>query len=210
MFEDRYQITENLEKYAHTITEIEYPIAELQECYEEIKEYAVDYSTIRERAVAGLFSSIKTESIDGREYLDIPAIKNLVNMFNPVTKDIGSGNIAIVVYKPGFIFHPHTDFSRKACIMFPIYPNDAGAPIDFYKDDIMEGYDKNTNRPDHTDELYLGSHFYSNIYPTITNTEVPHGVRNDSNDIRVQLQFSIYDDYDLCIERIKSGEFLNV
>ena len=94
--------------------------------------------------------------------------------------------------------------------MFPIYPVNNPAPIDFYKDEIMIGYDKHNNRPDHSDDLYLGSHFYSMTHPTITNTEVPHGVRNDSNDVRIQLQFSLYDDYHECVKRIKSGDFLNL
>ena len=204
MFSDRYQITDNLDKYAHTITDITYPLSELQELYEEIKDQQVDYSSIRDRATHGLFSSIKTD-----DYLKYPVVKNLVKLFNPISKNIGPGNIAIVVYKPGFVFNPHIDFSRKACIMFPILPTSTPAPIDFYESEILNGVDIHGNDADHDDKLYIGSHFYSLKHPTITNTEVPHGVRNSTNDLRVQLQFSIYDDYDLCVERIKSGDFLN-
>lgn len=204
MFTDRRELTSNVEKYAYTITDIEYPLQELQQLYSEIKDQEVDYSTIRDRATHGLFSSIKSDN-----YLTYPVIKKLVKMFNPITKKIGSGNIAIVVYKPGFVFRPHIDFSRKACIMFPIHPAGKDAPIDFYENKILEGLDIHGNDADHNENLYLGSHFYSLKHPTITNTEVPHGVRNDTDDIRVQLQFSIYDDYDQCVQRIKTGDFIN-
>lgn len=203
MFENRKQITENLESYAYTITDIENPMEDLYELYKEIEEYTVDYGNIRGRQANGLAGSV--ENLGDRTYLDIPIIRELVDRFNPSAKEIGSGNICMVVYRPGFVFHPHIDFSRKASIMFPVYPSDAGAPIDFYKHEIVEG---SKTRP-HMDEYYIGSHFYSTKYPTITNSTIPHGVRNDTNDIRVQLQLSIYDDWNKCIRRIKTGRYIN-
>lgn len=197
-----------LEKCAITINNITYNMLALQEFYSEIKHFAVDYSSIRGNAVAGLFSSIKVESMEGKEWLDYPIITDLVSKFNPVDRPIENGNISIVVYQPGFNFHPHTDFSRKAVIMFPIYPIDGGAPIDFYTKEILENATKD-NRPAHDEKYYIGSVFYSTKHPTIMNTDMPHGVRNVDNE-RVYLQFSVYDEYDYCAERIKSGEFLNV
>ena len=36
-----------------------------------------------------------------------------------------------------------------------------------------------------------------------------HGVRNDSDDARVYLQLSLYDEFERCKELIKSGDFYN-
>lgn len=196
------------EKYAYVIEDLTFDMQKLQDFYETIKEYTVDYSSIRGSAVTGLFSSIKVDDIEGKDYLDYPVIQKLVSSFNPISKQIGNGNISIVVYQPGFNFHPHIDFSRKACIMYPIYPSDGGVPVDYYDMKLVEGLSKE-DKAEHDDEHYLGSFYYSTKHPTLMNAVEVHGVRNHS-DVRVYLQFSLYDDYDLCVERIKSGEFLNV
>lgn len=195
-------------------TNIVYDRERLEKLYEKVSKHAVDYSEIRKNATEGLFSSIKMEEFEGQDYLDYPEISELVALFNPIAKDIRSGNIAITVYKPGFQFHPHTDFSRKAVIMFPILPADGGRGVDYYDDAILgddqEFIETDYARmaPGHNEEFYLGTHQYSPIHPTLMNAEKVHGVRNDDQ-TRVYLQFSLYDTFDVCVERVKSGEFFN-
>ena len=81
MFENRKQITENLESYVYTITDIENPMEDLYELYKEIEEYTVDYGNIRGRQANGLAGSV--ENLGDRNYLDIPIIRELVDRFNP-------------------------------------------------------------------------------------------------------------------------------
>lgn len=207
MFEDRI----------YEIKEITYDRKRLEDFYESVKHLSIDYSEIRNRATKGLFSSIKLdkENHEGKEFLEYPEISELVELFNPVKKQIGNGNIAITVYRPHFEFHPHIDFSRQCVIMFPILPEDAGKGLDFYDDGILgeEGMralhrDGQAMAPGHDEEFYLGTCEYSTIHPTLMDTQTVHGVRNDHR-TRVYLQISIYDKFADTLKRIKSGDFLN-
>jgi len=209
----------------HTIDQITFDQAELQQLYERLKHLEVDYSKIRDKATAGLFGSITLDEFDeddepvpGQNFMLEPEIIKLVDLFNPVVAPIYTGNIAITVYQPGFQFFPHIDFSRMSVIMFPIYP--AGkkhAPIDWYsldvlgdaKDDI-ENKEKSVAIDKHDEEFYLGSTYYSDVHPTLANTQMVHGVRNDTDDIRIFLQVSMYDRFEDVVKGIKSGTFLNV
>jgi len=209
----------------HTIDQITYDQSELQTLYERLKHLEVDYSKIRDKATAGLFGSITLDEFDeddepvpGQNFMLEPEIIKLVNLFNPVVAPIYTGNIAITVYQPGFQFFPHIDFSRMSVIMFPIYP--AGkkhAPIDWYsldvlgdaKDDI-ENKEKSVAIDEHDEEFYLGSTYYSDIHPTLANTQMVHGVRNDTDDVRIFLQLSMYDRFEDVVDRINTGDFLNV
>ena len=206
----------------HTIDQITFDQAELQQLYERLKHLEVDYSKIRDKATAGLFGSITLDEFDeddepvpGQNFMLEPEIIKLVDLFNPVVAPI---YIAITVYQPGFQFFPHIDFSRMSVIMFPIYP--AGkkhAPIDWYsldvlgdaKDDI-ENKEKSVAIDKHDEEFYLGSTYYSDVHPTLANTQMVHGVRNDTDDIRIFLQVSMYDRFEDVVKGIKSGTFLNV
>ena len=209
----------------HTIDQITFDQAELQQLYERLKHLEVDYSKIRDKATAGLFGSITLDEFDeddepapGQNFMLEPEIIKLVDLFNPVVAPIYTGNIAITVYQPGFQFFPHIDFSRMSVIMCPIYP--AGkkhAPIDWYsldvlgdaKDDI-ENKEKSVAIDKHDEEFYLGSTYYSDVHPTLANTQMVHGVRNDTDDIRIFLQVSMYDRFEDVVKGIKSGTFLNV
>jgi hypothetical protein len=207
MFEDR----------VYEIKEITYDRLELLDFYNSVKHLALDYSEIRERATDGLFSSV---TLVGDEYMDeefhdYPVIKKYMDMFNPVKQEIGSGNVALTIYQPGFQFHPHTDFSRKSVIMFPILPEDGGVGLDFYSEEILGENahlvhtDEQAMAPGHDDEFFLGTCQYSTIHPTLMDTERVHGVRNDHR-TRVYLQISMYDMFDDVVKMIKSGEFLNI
>ena len=85
MFEDRI----------YEMTEITYDRKRLEDFYEKVKHLAVDYASIRSRATKGLFSSIKLDGdeFEGKEFLDYPEISELVELFNPVKKQIGNWNI---------------------------------------------------------------------------------------------------------------------
>ena len=209
----------------HTIDQITYDQAELQQLYERLKHLEVDYSKIRDKATEGLFGSITLdefyeddEPVQGQNFMLEPEIIKLVYLFNPVVAPINTGNIAITVYQPGFQFFPHIDFSRMSVIMFPIYPAGKNhAPIDWYsldvlgdaKDDI-ENKEKSVAIDKHDEEFYLGSTYYSDIHPTLANTQMVHGVRNDTDDVRIFLQLSMYDRFEDVVDRINTGEFLNV
>lgn len=216
-----------MDQCVHTITQIKFDQQALQQFYEKVKHKALDYGEIRDKATKNLFSSITLDKFDendqpvpGENFLLYPEIEEIVNWFNPTSRIINAGNLAITVYQPGFHFHPHIDFSRLSVIMFPILPAgaDAHAPIDYYDDAILgempDGYlenkELNIGVDAHEEEHYLGSAYYSHIHPTLTNTQMVHGVRNNTDDVRVFLQISLYDKYEDIVERIKTGEFLNV
>ena len=62
----------------------------------------------------------------------------------------------------------------------------------------------------HEEEFYLGSTYYSDVHPTLANTQMVHGVRNDTDDVRIFLQISLRDRFEDVIELIKNKQFLNV
>lgn len=209
----------------HTIDQITFDQAELQQLYERLKHLEVDYSKIRDKATEGLFGSITLDEFDeddepvpGQNFMLEPEIIKLVNLFNPVVAPINTGNIAITVYQPGFQFFPHIDFSRMSVIMFPIYPAGKNhAPIDWYSLDVLgdakadiENKEKSVAIDKHDEEFYLGSTYYSDIHPTLANTQMVHGVRNDTDDVRIFLQLSMYDRFEDVVDRINTGDFLNV
>jgi len=195
------------------LTDVTFDRNRLEQLYESVKHAAQDYSNIRNNATKGLFSSIRVEDLEGKEYLDYPEISEIVKLFNPEVKQIKSGNIAITVYRPGFQFHPHVDFSRKCVIMIPILPSDGGVGVDYYDyailgdNPIITGYSAGAEA--HDEEFYLGTHMYSTVHPTLMDATQVHGVRNDSDCDRVYLQLSLYDEFERCKELIKSGAFYN-
>lgn len=209
----------------HTISEVRFDQAELQSLYQRLKHLELDYSKIRERATSGLFGSITLDEFDendepvpGQNFMLEPEIVKLVDLFNPVVQTINTGNIAITVYQPGFQFYPHVDFSRMSVLMFPIYPTGKNhAPIDWYSLDILgdgvadiENKENSVSVEKHEEEFYLGSTYYSDVHPTLANTQMVHGVRNDTDDVRVFLQISLRDRFEDVIELIKNKKFLNV
>jgi len=212
----------------HVVDQITYDQKELQTLYERLKHLEVDYSEIRDKATNGLFGSITLDVWEGEgeddypkpgeNFMLEPEIQKLVSYFNPMVAPIGAGNIAITVYQPGFQFFPHIDFSRMSVIMFPIYPSGKShAPIDWYSLDVLgdakadiNNKEKSVAIDEHDEEFYLGSTYYSDVHPTIANTQMVHGVRNDTDDVRIFLQLSMYDKFEDVISRVKSGQFLNV
>lgn len=206
MFEDR----------VYEIKELTYDRLALVDYYHSVKHLALDYSETRENAAKGLFTSVTLVGDDyiDNEFHDNPLIKGIMDLFNPKVKPIDSGNVAITIYQPGFQFNPHTDFSRKSVIMFPILPEDGGKGLDFYSEEIL-GEDAHLVHTEqgsisagHDDEFFLGTCHYSTIHPTLMDTERVHGVRNDDR-TRVYLQISMYDMFEDVVKMIKSGEFLN-
>jgi len=195
------------------LTDVTFDRNRLEQFYESVKHLAQDYSKIRNNATEGLFSSIRVEDLEGKEYLDYLEISEIVKLFNPEVKQIKSGNIAITVYRPGFQFHPHVDFSRKSVIMIPILPSDGGAGVDYYDyailgdDPIITGHSAGAEC--HDEAFYLGTHMYSTVHPTLMDATQVHGVRNDSECDRVYLQLSLYDEFERCKELVKSGAFYN-
>jgi hypothetical protein len=126
--------------------------------------------------------------------LDFDYIQNLVNTFN-IEHTIGPGNLDILIYKPGFTFEPHTDGYCKSLIMFPILPEDGGAPIDFYNDSNITLKTPASYRSKVKNSDIVYTHYYNTNYPTIVNTHKIHGVRR-VNETRVYLRCKLNESFE--------------
>jgi hypothetical protein len=105
-------------------------------------------------------------------------IKKLVDKLNfehPITPR----NVDIIWYRPGFEFEPHTDHYAASTMMWPIFPEDGGQPIDFYYKENLEIKKGEANEFKNivTDDDIIYTHHYSTTHPTIFNSHWIHGVR---------------------------------
>jgi hypothetical protein len=141
--------------------------------------------------------------------LDYDYIGQLVKRLN-FSHEISAGNLDILWYRTGASFEPHVDHYAHSTMMFPILPDDAGAPIDFYyKADLalQKGTAQNFNSI-LTDKDIIYTHRYSTHYPTIFNSHWVHGVKNVPNE-RVYLRIRINEDFNSIFKKYKNGVLLN-
>lgn len=135
--------------------------------------------------------------------LSFPYISQLVNQLN--VSQIYPDQIDIIWYKPGFSFEPHVDHRAASTVMFPIFPEDGGAPIDFYyREDIQleAGVAANfKNKLTNADINY--THYYSTHYPTIFNSHWIHGVRTVDRD-RAYLRVRLSESFNNIIEKFNN------
>jgi hypothetical protein len=141
-------------------------------------------------------------------FLQHDYIKNLVNNLN-FSHEITPGNIDIIWYRPGFEFEPHTDHYAASTMMWPIFPEDGGQPIDFYykKDlEIKKGEAAEfKNKVSLEDIIY--THNYSTTYPTIFNSHWIHGIRKVANE-RAFLRLRINENFESIVEKYKNGKLI--
>lgn len=136
----------------------------------------------------------------------VKSIMNRLNFSHPIT----SGNIDIIWYRPGFKFEPHTDHYAYSTMMWPIIPEDGGAPVDFYyRDDIIleEGKpDSYENKV--TEQDIIHTHFYSTEYPCIFNSHWIHGVRTVQVE-RAYLRLRINESFSSIRKKYLNGTLIN-
>jgi hypothetical protein len=140
--------------------------------------------------------------------LAFPYIQNLVNRLN-FSHEISPGNVDILWYRKGASFQPHVDHYAASTMMFPIDPEDADAPIDFYYEKsiaLEQGVAQHFGNV-LTDKNIIYSHQYSTSYPTIFNSHWIHGVKNVSRD-RVYFRIRINENFSSIKEKYKQGTLL--
>ena len=189
----------------HTITGITYDISELQQIYEQLKPYrrtralildnknkkspqTTDPDKALQSQIMKSHHAVDDQSRPGYDVGRHPAISKIIEQFkiriNPDMVDINC-------FRPGFEFLPHTD-QVQCTIMFPIIPNTAGAPVDFYYREGLEVKPATEYRTLVSDQHRAVEHFYSTLHPTIINQRQIHGVRRLDHE-RVYLRFKIND-----------------
>jgi hypothetical protein len=115
-------------------------------------------------------------------------------------------------YDPGFSFHPHTDHFMQCGIMFPIIPEDAGEPINFYSRDGITpttntNYSKSRHGAFNDDDLEY-QHYYSNKHPTLFNGQQIHGVPTVTRE-RTYLRIKVIgESFDSVVNKLESGTFV--
>jgi hypothetical protein len=139
------------------------------------------------------------------DFLQHDYVKNIMERLN-FSHPITSGNIDIIWYRPGFEFEPHVDHYAAATMMWPILPNDGGAPIDFYhnKDVKLEPGVPNGFKNVITEKDLIHTHYYSIEYPTIFNSHWIHGVRRINHE-RVYLRLRINESFDSIVKKYNEG-----
>ena len=129
-----------------------------------------------------------------------------LNFSHPITE----GNVDMIWYRPGFKFEPHIDHYAKSTMMWPIIPDDAGAPIDFYyKSNIdliplIQSGKPAGFKDQVTDSDICCTHYYSTAVPTIFNSLWIHGVRPVATE-RVYLRLRINEPFESIVSKYKSG-----
>ena len=131
----------------------------------------------------------RTESIWEKlspEHIQYEAITEILAQLNT---DYLTGWVGFQYTRPWFHMPAHTDeSSRKSCLIIPLTPR---VPAPIYWQDGEYG-------------AVLCEHVYSK--PTLINTEIWHGVRND-NRLRINLQIGVIPAYPLCVSMVKDAVF---
>ena len=204
--------------------EISYDREELKSWFESVREYSDDFGLVlnRQRTEStsknlthdksfqhGLFDTIDTFGKINKHIVEFETISKLVNKFN-FGDVLDPTNVDVLIYKPGYVFHPHVDFHMYCGIMFPIYPDKDASPIDFYRLPEGEtwqrakGYGGSIKRE--RDLNY--SYHYSLKHPSMFNGHVIHGVRNNDKE-RVFLRLKCLNmTFHQVIEKTLTGNFI--
>lgn len=146
------------------------------------------------------------------DFLQHRYIRQLVECIN-LNQRINKNNIDIVWYRPGFAFEPHIDHYAKSTLMWPIVPEDGGAPIDFYyRSDIDLVPLIKSGKPAGfsnivTDDDIIHTHYYSTTRPTVFNSLWIHGVRPVKEE-RVYLRLRINESYESLLNKHLTGTLI--
>ncbi len=205
--------------------EITYDREELKEWFESVRQYRKDFGSVLNRFrkernptnlshtkefQAGLFDTIDTAGEIGKHVKDFDPVKKLVQRFNfdvPLT----GPDVDVLIYKPGYVFHPHVDFHMHCGIMFPIYPDEGASPIDFYQLPEGETWEraKGYSQAIKLERDLLYSYHYSLKHPSMFNGDTIHGVRNNEKErvfLRLKCLSMTFNDV---IKRASEGKFIN-
>lgn len=146
------------------------------------------------------------------DFLQHRYIRTLVEQIN-LEKPINKNNIDIVWYRPGFCFEPHIDHYAMSTLMWPIVPEDGGAPIDFYyKSNIDLNAFIKAGKPagfknQVTEADIIDTHYYSTTSPTIFNSLWIHGVRPVKEE-RAYLRLRINEPYETILRKHLTGTLI--
>lgn len=123
--------------------------------------------------------------------------------------EITAGNIDIIWYRPGFRFEPHVDHYASSTMMWPIFPADGGAPIDFYYNEnvkieagVAAGLEGIITEKD-----LIHTHYYNTTYPTIFNSHWIHGVRPITEE-RAYLRLRINESFESIVNKYNKKELV--
>ena len=181
-------------KHHIVFDEITYNRIELSDFVSNFENCIVSYNDYAERVLRNKefeyldgYNILDTSLIEGKHAIDYPIIRDLVNKFNI---NVDYKRVNLMHFDTGYSFPIHTDHAMKAGIMFPIWPEDAGEPIVFYKtDNVKVATDYNHL----TEEDIDYKHYYSNKHPTLFNAQIPHGVPT-VKEPRLYLKIRLFDD----------------
>lgn len=137
--------------------------------------------------------------------LDFEYIRSLIDRLN-FSHKITAGNVDIIWYRPGFKFEPHTDNYAYSTMMWPIVPEDGGAPVDFY---FKQGLEVKTPGEYKmlTDKDIAFTHYYSTSYPTIFNSHIIHGVKGVEKE-RAYFRLRINESFESIAKKYKEGSLI--
>jgi len=149
------------------------------------------------------YNAIDTTQKEGKFPSDYPVIQELMSKFK---LNIQKEQVMIHHYDVGFSLRPHTDHACKCSIMFPIMPDDGGAPLIFHK--VDKEYEIATDYIDYKDSIDYKVHYNIN-HPTMFTTQAPHSVTEVKQE-RIYLKFMVFDyTFDQLIEMHKKDELID-
>lgn len=212
----------NIDDCIIEISELLYDRIELTEIFEQTKKYA-RVKGLPWRFVPNQIAPVDTAKCVVIQYgdnmmldhskndlscnlLEFDYIKQLVQPLN-FSHKITPNNVDIIWYRPGFLFTPHVDHYASSTLMWPIIPDDGGAPVDFYHKtgiEIKTGEYKDIV----SDSDIFYTHYYSTLHPTIFNSHLIHGVRFVNKE-RAYLRLRINESFYSIKEKYKNGILIN-
>jgi len=150
----------------------------------------------------------KTKTDLSYSFLQHQYIKNIMQRLQ-FTHEITAGDIDIIWYRPGFRFEPHVDHYAASTMMWPIFPVDGGAPIDFYYNEnikleagVAAGFDGIIS-----EDNLIHTHYYNTAFPTIFNSHWIHGVRTITEE-RAYLRLRINESFESIVSKYKNNELV--
>jgi hypothetical protein len=213
----------NKDDFLLELTQLTYDRNKLKEIFNSVKSYArikglpwrgkpgVNLDTEKAKCLVIQYGDHmmldSTKSHLSYNLLENDYIKSLVSKIN-FGHRITENNIDIIWYRPGFVFEPHTDSYSHSTLMWPIYPDSGGAPIDFYEKEGVEIKLPCEYKNIVSDSDIVYTHFYSTSYPTVFNSHKIHGVKS-VNEERVYLRLRLNESFEDLMKKYKDGELIN-
>lgn len=137
--------------------------------------------------------------------LEFDYINDLLKKFN-FENEIQPFDVEFLWYKIGNIVYPHVDGYAQSVLIFPIFPEQGNAPIDFYDREGLE-HSHGDHRFNVFDNNIVLTHHYNQCSPTIINSHLIHGVRYVSRD-RVCLRIRIPEKFSSIRNKYLQGQLI--